>query len=278
MPCVSDLYLIILAKPAIFSEGRRNVGSEVSVSACIDVVPVMTFKDIAKLLPVQLHSGEAASIDRMLERLGEELSASRNTHVSDQQDLKVAGEKLRTLERDNARLEFRCASLFDQLLKSERRAEDLAKAHEALDAQFRVIASLEAEIARFNARFSSRLAAFTRFCVYRMSRHGLFRPSYARLAVSGLFDKKFYLEQNPDVAEAGHNALLHFLLHGAGEGRDPSPLFNSSWYLAAYPDVAASKINPLLHYYLHGAAEGRLPRPLPARRNAHRPFQGSSRN
>jgi GT2 family glycosyltransferase len=212
------------------------------------------------------------SIDRMLERLGEELSASRSTHGSDQQDLKVAGERLRTLERDNALLEFRCASLFDQLLKSEGRAEDLAKAHEALDAQFRVIASLEAELARFSARFSSRLAAFTRFCVYSLSRHGLFRPSYARLAASGLFDKKFYLEQNPGVAEAGHNPLLHFFLHGAGEGRDPSPLFDSSWYLSAYPDVAASKTNPLLHYYLHGAAEGRLPRPLPAGGSEHPPL------
>src|SRR5580704_9064576 len=127
------------------------------------------------------------SIDRMLERLGEELSASRSTHGSDQQDLKVAGEKLRTLERDNARLEFRCASLFDQLMKLERHAEDIAKAHEALDAQDRIIASLEADIARFSGRFSSRLAAFTRFCVYRLSRHGLLRPSYARLAASGLF-------------------------------------------------------------------------------------------
>jgi hypothetical protein len=169
-------------------------------SACIDVVPVTTFKDIAKHLPGRLHSGEGASIDHMLERLGEELSASHNIHAGDQQDLKVAGEKLLTLERDNARLEFRCASLLDQLMKSERRAGDLANAHEALDAQDRVIASLEADIARISGRFSSRFAAFARFCIYRLSRHGLLRPSYARLAASGLFDEKFYLEQNPDVA------------------------------------------------------------------------------
>jgi hypothetical protein len=221
----------------------------------------MNFKNIAKHLPVQFHAGETASIDRMLERLGEEFSASHNTHARDQQELKVAREKLRTLEQDNARLEFRCASLFDQLLKSEARARNLAKAHEALDAQDRVIASLEAELAQFSGRFSSRLAAFARFCVYRLSRHGLLRPSYARLAASGLFDKKFYLEQNPDVAKAGQNPLLHFLLHGAAEGRDPSPLFDLSWYLATYPDVAAAKINPLLHYFTHGAAEGRRPRP-----------------
>jgi hypothetical protein len=227
----------------------------------------MNFKDIAKHLPVRFHAGETPSIDRMLERLGEELSTCHNTHATDQQQLKVAEEKLRMLEQDNARLEFRCASLFDQLLKAEARAEaraeDLAKTHETLGAQDKVIATLETELARFSGRFSSRLAAFARFCVYRLSRRGFLRPSYARLAASGLFDRKFYLEQNPDIAKTGQNPLLHFLLHGAGEGRDPSPLFDLSWYLAAYPDVAAAKINPLLHYFMHGAAEGRRPRPPP---------------
>jgi hypothetical protein len=44
----------------------------------------MIFKDIAKHLPVRLHAGEMASIDRVLERLGKELSASHHTHASDQ--------------------------------------------------------------------------------------------------------------------------------------------------------------------------------------------------
>jgi len=115
---------------------------------------------------------------------------------------------------------------------------------------------LEADIVRFHGRFSYRLAAFTRFWLARVSRHGLFLPSYARLAASGLFDKTFYLAQNPDVANTGDNPLLHYFLHGAFEGRNPNPLFSSSWYIAAHPDVAAAKINPLLHYFLHGAAEG----------------------
>jgi hypothetical protein len=213
----------------------------------------------------EFHSGVGAltmftePVDRMLERLDEELSASRGAHASDQQALKVAWEKLNILEHDNARLEFRCASLIDQLMKC---TEDLANAYETLDAQDKVIAELEADRTRLRGRFSLRLAVFARFCVYRMSRHGLLRPSYARLVASGLFDKKFYLERNPDVAKAGHNPLLHYILHGASEGRDPSPLFDSSWYLAAYPDVDAANINPLLHYFLHGAAEGRKPRPV----------------
>jgi hypothetical protein len=76
---------------------------------------------------------------------------------------------------------------------------------------------------------------------------------------SGLFDTDWYLAQNPDVAAAGINPLVHYLRHGAAEGRDPNPLFDTDWYLAQNPDVAAAGINPLVHYLRHGAAEGRDP-------------------
>lgn len=82
------------------------------------------------------------------------------------------------------------------------------------------------------------------------------------IAASGLFDKDWYLAQNPDVATAGVNPLRHYLRHGALEGRDPSPFFNSSYYLEANPDVAAAHINPLVHFVKYGAAEGRLGGPL----------------
>jgi GT2 family glycosyltransferase len=76
-----------------------------------------------------------------------------------------------------------------------------------------------------------------------------------------LFDTAFYLSKYPDVAAAGVNPLGHYLKHGAAEGRQPHPLFDSSYYLERYPDVRKSGINPLLHYELHGAAEGRQPHP-----------------
>jgi len=79
---------------------------------------------------------------------------------------------------------------------------------------------------------------------------------------SGLFDTDWYLAQNPDVASAGINPLVHYLRHGAAEGRGPNPLFDTDWYLAQNSDVAAAGINPLVHYLRHGAA-GRLdPNPL----------------
>jgi GT2 family glycosyltransferase/SAM-dependent methyltransferase len=79
---------------------------------------------------------------------------------------------------------------------------------------------------------------------------------------SGLFDRGWYLAQNPDVASAGIDPVVHYLKFGAAEGRDPNPLFNNNWYLAQYSDVAQAGLNPLVHYLKFGAAEGRDPNPL----------------
>lgn len=76
-----------------------------------------------------------------------------------------------------------------------------------------------------------------------------------------LFDNRWYLEHNPDVAAAGFNPLVHYLLHGVTDGRDPNPFFDTDWYLQRYPDVAAAGFNPLAHFLLHGASEGRNPGP-----------------
>lgn len=76
-----------------------------------------------------------------------------------------------------------------------------------------------------------------------------------------LFDRAYYLKQNPDIAKAGVNPLMHYVFTGGFEGRQPHPMFDSTYYLRRYPDVAAAQINPLVHYLRHGAAEGRQPHP-----------------
>jgi glycosyltransferase involved in cell wall biosynthesis/GT2 family glycosyltransferase len=92
------------------------------------------------------------------------------------------------------------------------------------------------------------------------------REREARLVrASRAFDAAWYLARNPDVAAAGYDPALHYLVHGACEGRDPGPGFDTRFYLAANADVAAAGINPLVHYLRHGRSEGRpgLP-PQPA--------------
>lgn len=76
---------------------------------------------------------------------------------------------------------------------------------------------------------------------------------------SGLFDKAYYLQHNPDVAGSDLDPLLHYVLHGAFEGRRPNALFDSGWYLSTYSDVRDAGLNPLMHYYENGEREGRSP-------------------
>ena len=82
------------------------------------------------------------------------------------------------------------------------------------------------------------------------------------IAASGLFNITWYFERNDDVGRARIDPVLHYLLFGGAEGRDPNELFDSNWYLQQNSDVRAAGINPLLHYLRHGAAEGRDPHPL----------------
>ena len=77
-----------------------------------------------------------------------------------------------------------------------------------------------------------------------------------------LFDTSFYLEHNPDVAQAGVNPLWHYATVGWQEGRNPHPLFDTSFYLEHNPDVAQAGVNPLWHYATVGWQEGRNPNAL----------------
>src|SRR5215470_15494290 len=54
----------------------------------------------------------------------------------------------------------------------------------------------------------------------RLIRRGIGPSDQSVIDSSGLFDAEWYLAQNPDVAAAGINPLVHYLRHGAAEGRD----------------------------------------------------------
>jgi glycosyltransferase involved in cell wall biosynthesis len=88
------------------------------------------------------------------------------------------------------------------------------------------------------------------------------QPERQLILSSGLFDPEWYCQTYPDVHSTGVDPAMHYLRHGAPEGRDPNPLFSSGWYLRHYPDVKTAQLNPLVHYVRHGAAEGRSPGPL----------------
>jgi O-antigen biosynthesis protein len=72
------------------------------------------------------------------------------------------------------------------------------------------------------------------------------------------FDAVEYRTRYPDVAEANVSPLLHFLLRGNAELRDPSETFDLAYYINRYPDVTTSKVNALVHFALFGHREGRV--------------------
>jgi hypothetical protein len=92
--------------------------------------------------------------------------------------------------------------------------------------------------------------------------HFLLQGAYQGRQPHPLFDPAFYLRKYPDIAAAGVNPLCHYLKHGAAELRQPHPLFDPGFYLDRNPDIRRAGVNPLVHYVRHGAAENRKPHPL----------------
>jgi hypothetical protein len=88
---------------------------------------------------------------------------------------------------------------------------------------------------------------------------------YWRLKRNPLFDRRFYLDRNPDVLRAGVKPLLHYLRNGAAEDRKPHSLFDPVYYRTAcrrsgiQPPQPGE--NPLLHFLDCGAAAAN-PHPL----------------
>ena len=68
------------------------------------------------------------------------------------------------------------------------------------------------------------------------------------LQSSNIFDATWYLETYPDVAESGMHPIDHYLMHGADEGRNPSPDFNTTNYQEKHLELATHQLNPLVHY------------------------------
>jgi SAM-dependent methyltransferase len=83
----------------------------------------------------------------------------------------------------------------------------------------------------------------------------------ALIRSSGLFDETWYLNKNPDVAQAKADPAPHYLRMGGFEGRDQGPNFCSAWYLDTYEDVKKDGVNPLVHYVKYGREEGRGAQP-----------------
>ncbi|MBR3220725.1 MAG: hypothetical protein IKF72_00720 [Kiritimatiellae bacterium] len=80
---------------------------------------------------------------------------------------------------------------------------------------------------------------------------------YLVVESSPLFDGKWYLQHNKDVARKRVDPVWHYLHRGWKKGLNPGPKFCGKVYVAMYPDVARAGVAPLLHYERCGRREGR---------------------
>jgi hypothetical protein len=80
--------------------------------------------------------------------------------------------------------------------------------------------------------------------------------THRKLRGSPLFDAEYYLAQHPDVRSAGFDPLMHYILYGAAEGRDPSASFSTRAYLVEHPDLLQRGVNPLLDFATGAVTDG----------------------
>src|ERR1700730_11988040 len=77
-----------------------------------------------------------------------------------------------------------------------------------------------------------------------------------------VFDAAFYLRKYPDVAAAKAHPWLHYLKHGAAEGRKPHPLFQPDYYLSRCPEARSPGTDPLSHFLEAQSGNWASPHPL----------------
>ena len=82
-----------------------------------------------------------------------------------------------------------------------------------------------------------------------------YSKAYNKIIELNLFDEKFYINHYSSYFSG--NPLEHYLFYGYKKGFDPSLNFNTFKYLNEYPDIKDAGLNPLVHYVLYGINEGR---------------------
>lgn len=66
---------------------------------------------------------------------------------------------------------------------------------------------------------------------------------------SGKFDNEFYLKENPDVKKSGLDPVIHYVLYGVHENRNPNDNFNTE-YIIIFIKMLSGKMKIPLHITL----------------------------
>ena len=72
-----------------------------------------------------------------------------------------------------------------------------------------------------------------------------------------LFDTDYYLEHYGHLLAEGTNPLADFIEKGGYQGHHPSLAFDTTYYLEVNSDIAKANVIPVIHYLEVGITEGR---------------------
>ena len=185
-----------------------------------------------------------------LHRIEQQLNAEKNAHQKAKQQIEERDKELASVKEEN-----------DLVILELHRLQEL------LESKLIERAGRETWIHWLRAHSARYINA-----TYQRSRahRKILQQQIKLLEVSQYFDKQWYLEQYPDVANSKVKPAEHYLKFGAIEGRNPSPNFDTEFYITQNPDVANAGQHPLLHFLHHGQKEQRqtkveqlqLPSPL----------------
>jgi hypothetical protein len=169
-------------------------------------------------------------------------------------------ERNRIIQQNRMKLAQDDASVLNLKLEINRLEKENRNKAASLKARFDDVAIVTRKLEVLEKAQSGRFLKLFNPLVFKI-RVGLtllrIKSTHRLIEKSKLFDRDWYVQQYPDVLAAGVDPIMHYLLSGAAEGREPGPDFDSYRYLLENPDVALEEINPLVHFVKFGLKEGR---------------------
>ncbi len=100
---------------------------------------------------------------------------------------------------------------------------------------------------------------YTRKVIYLFLYHLITRRKFTLHGSLTLFKFFAYLKI---VLNSNIPGLMHYLIYGHKENRNPHPLFDEKFYKEENKDLENSNIPGLMHYLIYGYKENRNPHPL----------------
>ena len=193
----------------------------------------------SNISPPQMHGSLQEMVVRTQALLGERIDQARET-------LRANEEKLARLQASESRV----AALEAELQSVRKSAKDFQIQVRKLEAENRAlhlhmtplekekraavaqVARLREAMRRMQETAGLEVGRVVKTLLPNVRLGRLKRPSLAEKAAllvdGGIVDPDWYLRQHPDVASAGMDAGVHYVLHGAEEGRIPKPELNGN--------------------------------------------------